>query len=449
MQSNIAGVTLANNWKIVNNLFQNNGLDTDDHSSIFAWADNVLVSGNTFTADTMYPNGVDGHGGTFVAYEVHGANQRFVNNMVSNYYQGMWVAGNLTSDADNVVISGNTFSPIKFAAIDFYRNSVSESSINKIIIDGNTIGLDDTTTGVSEPDLKVAIQINTPYLVSNVQISNNICSKVGSTKASAFANIGTYGAVANQKHTGIVVKNNYALGFVLGVALTTTATNGLGYVEVSGNSFVNFTPQGTFTTPQGVSTSGASAIDCLTLKNNSYIDTQLVSTFQYGTYLSGTATTLYVQNETYSNMSVAGYYEVAFTVTNRLGTFSKRSFTPVWKSGGLAVTIGNGSVQGTYTINDSQVTINAVLTVGSTTSFTSGNLSLDLPFTSAQSGLAFMGSWRIFDSSAVQFVFGTSEIDGTGAQATLQVSGGTFATNTSPVSLATGDEIVLQITYNR
>ena len=449
-QSNVSSVTLGRRWSIINCVFKNNGLDADDHSSIFAWADDVLCEGNTFTADTMYPNGISGNSGSFVAYEVHGANHRFVNNVVSNYYQGLWVATNLTSDVDNVVISGNTLSPIKFVGVDFYRNSASESFISKVLIDCNTVGLDDTVqSGVVEPDLKVAFQLNTPYLLKNVQISNNVCSKIGTAKASAFVNFGTYGAVAGQKHQHITIKNNHVTGFVLGVNIATSATNGIGYVEVANNSFINFTPQGLFSFSQGVAVSGVSAIDSLVLDGNTYIDTSASPSFMFGNSLSGAITSLFVDSQKFFGMTLADYSENALTVGTRKGSFENLPFTPNWKSGSASVTVGNGSVLGAYSINGDQVTLNALLNIGSTTSFTPGILTMDLPIVSTGLGQQYFGTWRIYDPTAVQFVFGNAVIDGTAGQLSLQVSGGTFATTGAPVPLATGDAISVQITYNR
>jgi hypothetical protein len=450
-QSNSAGVVLGKNWKILNNLFKNNGLDTNDHSSIFAWADNVLCEGNTFTADTMFPNGISGNSGTLVAYEVHGANQRFVNNNISNYYQGMWVGVNLTSAVENVIIANNTMTPLNFVGIDFFTYDAAGSQINKILIDGNTIGLDDTIPSGTIPDFKTAVQMNVPYGISNVQISNNICSKTGTTKASAFSAIAIYGAVATEQHDNIVIKNNHAAGFAQGVRIqtsTTSPTNGIGYIEVSDNSFINFTPQGAFTTTFGVSTSGTSPIDVLVLDGNAYVDTSAVPAFQYGTFLSGVITELSVDSQKFYGLTIADSFESGLLVTTRQGSFDKLSFTPVWKSGGVAVTLGDGTVQGVYAIKGAQITVNARITVGSTTVFTAGALSLDLPIVSAIAGVQYFGNWRIVDSSATLFYLGTSQIDGTASSLTLQVSGGTFATTTSPVTLATGDVISVQITYN-
>jgi hypothetical protein len=450
-QSNSAGVVLGKNWKIVNNLFKNNGLDTNDHSSIYAWADDVLCEGNTFTADTMFPNGISGNSGTLVAYEVHGSNQRFVNNNISNYYQGMWVGVNLTSAVENVVIANNTMAPLNFVGVDFFTYDAAGTQINKILIDGNTIGLDDTVPSGTVPDFKAAVQMNVPYGISNVQISNNLCSKTGTVKASAFSAIAIYGAVATEQHDNIVIKNNHAVGFAQGVRIqtsTTSPTNGIGYIEVSNNSFINFTPQGAFTATFGVSTSGTSPIDVLVLDGNAYVDTSAVPAFQYGTFLSGVITELSVNSQTFYGLTIADSFESGLLVTTRQGSFDKLSFTPVWKSGGVAVTLGDGTVQGVYTIKGAQITVNARITVGSTTVFTAGALSLDLPVVSAITGMQYFGNWRIVDSSATLFYLGTSEIDGTASSLTLQVSGGTFATTTSPITLATGDVVSVQITYN-
>lgn len=340
-QSNSSGVTLSSNWSVTNSLFDNNGLDTDDHSSIYAWADNVVCENNTFTADTMWPNGVSGNSGSFVGYEVHGANQRFVNNLVRNYYQGMWVSTNQTSDCDNIIIANNTFSPIKFAGIDFFRFSAVESLISKVVINANTIGLDDTVQSGTVPDLKVAIQINASYTLKDISITNNICSKIGTNKASAFVNLGVPFSVAAQKHTDIVIKNNAAFGFTFGV-YATTSTNGLGYVEVSNNSFVNFTQQGVYSNPTGVYVSATTAIDYLVINNNTFTDNGNAETSltEFGIRLAGAATNLFVGPQEYNNMTNE-YVEATFTVSGRRQgvtalTFSALPTQSTWKTGDVA-----------------------------------------------------------------------------------------------------------------
>lgn len=459
-QSNSVGVTLGTNWSITNCLFKNNGLDTDDHSSVFAWANDVVCENNIFTADTMFPNGIVGNSGTFVAYEIHGANQRFVDNLVENYWQGMWVASNLTSDADNIVIANNTFSPINFAAIDFFRFNAAESIIKKVLIDGNTIGLDDTVppTGVL-PTLKTGIQIAPFFGISDVQISNNIASKIGTNKASAFVNVVSQAFAANQAHRNIVIKNNYVNGYTFGVALTTNSsggiTNGMGPVDITGNNFVNCLPATSFAFSQGIAVTGTvGAYENLLIGTNSFVDEQAVPTQSFGIRLDALVTNLNVKPQNYQGMVVATYAETVSTVvTNRFGYYENRDFTPVWKVSGTPITVGNGISVGFLTINEKQVTLNAYLSIGSTTSFGGGgNLQLDVPAIALSDPRVaqYFGTWRITDDDAgPNFRYGWSEIDGGNNIITLQVDNGTFATSGSPVALTTDDFLSVQITYMR
>jgi hypothetical protein len=453
-QSNTASVTLGKNWTVTNCLFKNNGIDTDDHSSVFAWADNVLCEGNTFTADTMFPNGISGNSGSFVAYEVHGANQRFVNNNVSNYWQGMWVASNITSDADNIVISNNTFSPMGFYAVDFFRTSASESIISKVLIDGNTVGLDDTVYSPS-PTFKAAFQIAAFRQIKDVQISNNVCSKIGSTVPSIGVLLSPQ-SNANHEHRNIVIRDNYLTGFGTGVGTFINATNGMGPVEISNNYFLNCSNATGYTTPQGIAIglSGvaplATAYESLFMSNNTFIDDRAVKQMDFGIRLDQvTVTNLNVQRQKYLGMVTGNYAEASTTVTNRFGYYEFISFTPTWRSGASAITLGDGVRNASYTVDEKQVTINAYLAVGSTTSFGAGIITLDLPFTTNANVLGYIGNWRIFDTSLSTYYFGGAVATENATGVGLQLNNGTNVTNTSPITFATGDTIYLQLTYTR
>jgi hypothetical protein len=454
-QSNSVGVTLGRNWTVTNCLFKNNGLDTNDHSSIFAWADNVLCEGNTFTADTMFPNGIVGNSGSFVAYEVHGANQRFVNNNVSNYWQGMWVASNTTSDADNIVIANNTFSPMGFYAVDFFRTNAVESVISKVLIDGNTVGLDDTAYSPS-PTFKAAFQIASFYQIKDVQISNNICSKIGSTVPSIGVLLSPQ-SNANNEHRNIVIRDNYFTGFGVGVGTFINSTNGMGPVEVSNNYFLNCSNATGYTTPQGVAVglSGvaplATAYESLFISNNTFIDDRSVKEMDFGIRLDQvTVTNLNVQRQKYVGMVTGNYAEASTTVTNRFGYYQDVALTPVWRSDGVAINVGNGGVNASYTIDESQVTISAALLVGSTTSFAGGVLTVDLPFPAASTTVNYNGTWRISDASPAGFYFGGAVVVENATGIGLQIGGGgSNVTETSPITLADGDLVTVQVTYTR
>jgi len=433
-QSNTAGVTLGQNWSITNCLFKNNGLDTDDHSSVFAWAEDVVCDGNTFTADTMFPNGISGNSGSFVAYEVHGANQRFVNNFISNYWQGMWVASNITSPANNIIISNNTFSPVKWYAIDFYRTSATETDISRVLIDGNTVLIDDTTLTGVVPTFKAAFQIASFRRIQNVQITNNFCSKTGATIPSVGILITPQGN-ANNDHRGIIIRDNAFSNFGSGIATFINSVNGMGPLEISNNYIRNCSDAPGYTTPQGVSI-GLSGVAPL-------------ATAYEALFISNNTTNLNVQRQKYLGMVTANYAEASTTVTNRFGYYEYITFTPVWKSGGVAITLGNGARNASYTVDEKQVTINATLTVGSTTSFGAGIITLDLPFTTNANPLGYIGNWRIFDTSPSTYYFGGAVSVNSDTGVGLQLNNGTNVTNTSPITFAAGDTIFLQLTYTR
>ena len=454
-QSNTAGVTLGQNWSITNCLFKNNGLDTDDHSSVFAWAEDVVCDGNTFTADTMFPNGITGNSGSFVAYEVHGANQRFTNNFISNYWQGMWVASNLTAQAANIIISNNTFSPVKWYAIDFFRSSSTETEINRVLIEGNTVLVDDTTLTGVVPTFKVAFQIASFRRIQNVQITNNFCSKTGATIPSVGILITPQGNASND-HRNIIIRDNALNGFGSGIATFINSTNGMGPLEISNNYIRNCSDAPGYTTPQGVAIglSGvaplATAYEALFISNNTFIDDRAVKQMDFGIRLDQvTVTNLNVQRQKYVGMVTGNYAEASTTVTNRSGYYEYITFTPVWKAGGVAITLGNGARNASYTVDEKQVTINATLTVGSTTSFGAGIITLDLPFTTNANPLGYIGNWRIFDTSPSTYYFGGAVSVNSDTGVGLQLNNGTNVTNTSPITFAAGDTIFLQLTYTR
>ena len=454
-QSNSVGVTLGQNWTITNCLFQNNGLDTDDHSSVFAWAENVKCENNTFTADTMFPNGISGNSGSFVAYEVHGANQRFANNLISNYWQGMWVASNLTSQAANIIISNNTFSPVKWYAIDFFRSSATETEINRVLIEGNTVLVDDTTLTGVVPTFKAAFQIASFYRVQNVQISNNFCSKTGANIPSIGILITPQGN-ANNDHRNIIIRDNAFSNFGSGIATFINSTNGMGPLEISNNYIRNCSDAPGYATPQGVAIglSGvaplATAYEALFISNNTFIDDRTVKQMDFGIRLDQvTVTNLNVQRQKYLGMVTGNYAEASTTVTNRFGYYEYITFTPVWKAGGVAITLGDGSRNASYTVDEKQVTINAVLVVGSTTSFGAGVITLDLPFTTNANPLGYIGTWRIFDDNTSTYYFGGAVSVNNDTGVGLQLNNGSNVTNTSPITFAAGDNIYLQLTYTR
>lgn len=430
---------LSSKWTITNCVFENNGSRVHDHSSIYGWGNDVLVSGNKFYKD----NATYFAGSWPVAYEVHGASQKFTNNTVSNYYQGMWIAANYTSDCDNIIVSENVFSPIRGVGIDFFREGVNDSIIRKVLICNNTIGLDDNTVGI---DQKVGIQVNSAYKIENVLISNNIVSKIGTTTPSAGAVIGTR-TIASQIHNDIKLSNNKFISTVSGVYIS-NPTVPLGNIIVENNLYSNLTPAGTFLSPAGTSVDSLAGIQYLSLSNNKCVDNRNTPLCKYGEYITGVIGILHKTTPANRQMTIADSLEVSLTVTKRVGDHNNILYTPTWSDGTTAVTAGNGTLNGITTYHGKRVSLTTQLTVGSTTSFPGGALRISLPVAATTTTSSYLGTWRIFDSSAIIFKFGWMEADASGLVATFQVDSGLFVANGTPIIFAVGDQIFANIEYN-
>jgi hypothetical protein len=194
----------------------------------------------------------------------------------------------------------------------------------------------------------------------------------------------------------------------------------------------------------------ATAYASLFISNNTFIDDRTVKQMDFGIRLDQvTVTNLNVQRQKYVGMVTNNYAEASTTVTNRFGYYPNVALTPTWRSGGTAITVGNGAVNAAYTVDEAQVTISFALLVGSTTSFAGGVLTVDLPFTSSPTTVNYIGNWRIFDSGSSTYYFGGAFVTENSTGVALQLNAGSNVTETSPITLATGDLVTVQVTYTR
>jgi hypothetical protein len=313
-QSNTSSITLGKRWTVKNNLFYNNGLDSGDHSSIYAYADDFLIDGNVFTADSM----ATATGGQ-VAYEHHGARQKFVNNTVYNYYQGAWVTSNQSTECVDSIIANNTFYVSDYG-VAFYRESAVESAIKRINISDNIVYLTDRATLAT---LKTGVQIAATYKIEDVTIENNQVYKTGTDESSAAIGFGPQ-SVASQAHTGIKVSGNYSRGCTFGVYGTTNANSGLGYISITGNEFYELNATTTFTAPSAIyfeRLAGSTTISNLTIENN-ILDGSIANA-NYGiSLISLLITNLKIGDNTYRGF-VTKNVNVNSTITNYDNSYSK------------------------------------------------------------------------------------------------------------------------------
>jgi hypothetical protein len=345
-QSNTVGITLGERWTIKNNLFIDNGLDTIDHTSVFGWTDDMLGEGNVFvTADALKATSLGG----VSAWEIHGANHRLVNNLVVNYYLGFRVAQNYTSDVAGSTIENNVFYP-RFYGVTFFRENANDFAVARTRIHNNVFIFDDTDIA-GAPDMKSCVQLATTYSVGDISIRGNLAYGTDDVVGTAFLEINKIGAVAANAYGSIIASDNYVKGLTFGAYVTTNATNGIGYLEFTDNTWVDLSAiTGIFDLPIGIRVSADSAVSVLKLEGNTCIDTRGGSAqCDYGIYLNQNITTL-IRGENYaSGMVTADYHEDTTTITNRRGVYS---FSTVASAANIVIPMGvrTAVISGTVTI---------------------------------------------------------------------------------------------------
>ncbi len=311
-QSNSRGVKLGRNWRISDCAFVNGGLDTPDHSAIFAWAQDVVCQRCTFT-NAIAKTQTGGN----VAFEVHGSRQKFINNSVTNYYQGVWIDGNETEAvSSDIIVSNNVLNQISGFGIMFYGE---HAHVSKVEIVGNDISFDDSVyPGV---DLKIGIGCLSPLAQSDVVVrTNTITSKIGRTATSGV----TIQSATHKGHShdAFDIANNVFEGTTFGVQVITNPVCGLGVIAIRSNRCRNLSRAGAFSTPQGIGVDfngGASPIQKLSLLNNICIDDRGKSAeCAFGIRVQGEIVSLQSAGNAASGMTSAAYAEGALTVGRRV-----------------------------------------------------------------------------------------------------------------------------------
>jgi hypothetical protein len=122
------------------------------------------------------------------------------------------------------------------------------------------------------------------------------------------------------------------------------------------------------------------------------------------------------------------------------------SYTPTITAGGTAFSLGNGTVSGTFTRQGANTTIIGSLTLGSTTSLGTGQLSISLP-QQRWSGSIFEGG-TVYMNRGGTIYSGFLQIAGSVTTAALLRDTTGSITYNSPVTFASGDIIRWSATYS-
>ena len=245
-QSNVPGIQLGRGWRIMNNEFRGNGIDTDDHSSIYGWADDVVVTGNRFI-NTSFVGGEQRLAGN-VGYEVHGSNHHLRSNLFSGYFRGIWIAPNYSTAVVGTRIIANHFTG-GCVGIDFFGEQSGVPQISDSIIESNSFSFADDP-GITDIDLKACVQIASLAAQRNVTIAHNTSSSTSRGVATALAVV-TGGGIESRVHDAITIVDNQTDGLTFGSFIRTSPNVGLGSITSQRNRWVDLRPAGAFSIAVG------------------------------------------------------------------------------------------------------------------------------------------------------------------------------------------------------
>lgn len=123
------------------------------------------------------------------------------------------------------------------------------------------------------------------------------------------------------------------------------------------------------------------------------------------------------------------------------------AYTPVWASSGTAVALGNGTITGSYIQIGKHVQGTILLTMGSTTTYGTGNYTLTLPVAAAGGTLTPLGLVSAVDSGVATYTATALLSSSTTVQLNTVASPNTLITATVPFTFATADLIVVNFSY--
>ena len=159
--------------------------------------------------------------------------------------------------------------------------------------------------------------------------------------------------------------------------------------------------------------------------------------------ISDTVLTFLVNTDhTVANAAITDFYYSAQECP--VGVSDGFNYTPTITT---SWTIGNGSVVAKCWMQGKRIKANILLTMGSTSSFGVGQVTFTGPVTNSSAFLS-SGSLTVFDSSGTARTAGTAIISSGIIYPIITGTSYGIITNTSPYTLATGDQISVNIEYS-
>jgi hypothetical protein len=190
--------------------------------------------------------------------------------------------------------------------VDFYRQVAEDTAIDTVVINKNSI----TITDQPNSSQKAFVNLNVKYAVTNVLVTGNVGSKVGTKVNSSFVVVSA-DTGSGSKSDQIVISHNQAKGFVTGVAIVSDAAVGVGRVTVQDNEFNELATAGGSTAMGVVVNVRAGALDRVSVTGNRF------NSAVYGIFLIGRVAAVNVFGNSYQNIATTDYDESRATIKTK------------------------------------------------------------------------------------------------------------------------------------
>ena len=214
--------------------FYNSGIDTIDHSTVFL----ACHDGNVHDCSFMHPVPSTCVAAPVVACEIHGKNNRFENNYVMNYGQGLWVCAQRYGPVGKNIVSGNTIQ-VSYLGVGTWSITPLDQGLYDNIVEGNNITLD--ATRLRHPALigKIGVSVtNTNGEIRRFKTNDNTIRCLDTVQNSGV--IAAVGSSAPAMYDIEIVDNTIS-GFAWGINANCPA-NFITGLRINDNNIVEVTP---------------------------------------------------------------------------------------------------------------------------------------------------------------------------------------------------------------
>jgi len=329
-----ASAVMSDGVEIYGCRFFNNGIDSQDHSSVYMWGNNINVHDCLFDHPTLS----SGTQGPVVGAELHGSENFFTNNTVNNYAQGVWISGNQTTPSRGITVADNSFA-VSWVGVGFFSINPISLGLTDINITNNRIWIQPKV--LTNPGLTFA---KTGLLLT---MTNGECDRLlvegnNIRCTDTAANIGILvSANSGAFVVDALLEGNQVSGFSRGIAVGLGATGAVFDINIKSNNICNMTPSTALANTQGIHVSGALGKISISGNEISGSATHPNQCIYLGTF-GGPATldSLYMANNSLDANAVSGIVDAMIVAGQRAGlqatTFAALPTQSTWKVGDIA-----------------------------------------------------------------------------------------------------------------